>query len=132
MVLLDSTAPATAAKPRATSPGDGGSYNIMGRVSIVGRVSALSRSRLDLVWGLYGQLDYRSMPRSLDEVRARMATASHVRNTIGEFIQATASMDQAASLGDFADEPLVALTAAAENAAWLAALNEMASSPPAS
>ena len=41
-------------------------------------------------------------------------------------------MDQAASLGDFADEPLVVLTAAAENAAWLAALNEMASSPPAS
>jgi len=61
-----------------------------------------------------------------------MATASHVRNTIGEFIQATASMDQAPSLGDFADEPLVVLTAAAENAAWLAALNEMASSPPAS
>jgi hypothetical protein len=43
-----------------------------------------------------------------------MATASHVRNTIGECIQATASMDQAASLGDFTDEPLVVLTAAAE------------------
>ena len=34
--------------------------------------------------------------------------------------------------GYFADEPSVVLTAAAENAAWLAALNEMASSPPAS
>src|SRR5258705_4091472 len=33
MVLVDSTAPASAAKPRATSPGGEGSYDIMGRVS---------------------------------------------------------------------------------------------------
>ena len=33
MVLVDSTAPASAAKPEATPPGDGGSYDLMGRVS---------------------------------------------------------------------------------------------------
>jgi hypothetical protein len=55
-----------------------GSYDIMGRVSALILVSArLSLGRL------HGQLDYDSVPpRSRDEVRASMATASHVRSTI--------------------------------------------------
>jgi hypothetical protein len=40
-----------------------------------------------------------------------LATASHVRSTIDEYIQVGSSMDQAASLGDFADKPLVVPTA---------------------
>jgi pimeloyl-ACP methyl ester carboxylesterase len=87
MVLVDSTAPASAAKPGATSSGDGGSYDIMGRVSALVSTSA----RLGL-GRLVGQLSYGSLPpRSRDEVRASIATASNLRSTIDEFIQANAS-----------------------------------------
>jgi pimeloyl-ACP methyl ester carboxylesterase len=106
MVLVDSTAPASAAKP-AASPYDGGSYDVLGRVSALVSTSArLGVSRL------YGQLEHGSLPpRSRDEARASNATASHVRSTIDEYVQANASTQQAASLGDFADKPLVVLTA---------------------
>ena len=88
MVLVDSTAPASAAKPGAPSPGDGGSYDVMGRVSALVSTSA----RLGL-GRLYGQFDFGSLPpRSRDEVRASVATASTLRSTIDEYVQATASM----------------------------------------
>jgi pimeloyl-ACP methyl ester carboxylesterase len=123
MVLVDSTAPASAAKPGATSRGDGGAYDVMGRGSALVSASA----RLGLA-RLYGQLDYGSLPqRSRDEVRASLATASNVRSTIDEYIQATSSIGQAASLGDFADKPLVVLTAGiGGDAAGSAAQNDMA------
>ena len=107
MVLVDSTAPASATKPAAASPSDGGSYDVMGRVSALASVSArLGLSRL------YGQLEHGSLPPAYrDEARASNATASHVRSTIDEYVQANASAKQAASLGDFADKPLVVLTA---------------------
>jgi pimeloyl-ACP methyl ester carboxylesterase len=107
MVLVDSTAPASAAKPKATPPGDGDSYDVMGRVSALVSTSA----RLGL-GRLYGHFAFGSLPpQSRDEVRASLATASNLRSTIDEFVQATASMEQAASLGAFADKPLVVLTA---------------------
>jgi pimeloyl-ACP methyl ester carboxylesterase len=123
MVLVDSTAPASAAKPGAASPSDGGSYDIMGRLSALGSTSA----RLGL-GRLYGQFAYGSLPpRSLDEVRANLATASNLRSTIDEFIQTNASTEQAASLTDFADKPLVVLTAGSgHDAAWSAAQNDLA------
>ena len=40
MVLVDSTAPASAAKHGAASPDDGGSYDVLGRVSALASVSA--------------------------------------------------------------------------------------------
>ena len=106
LVLVDSTAPASAAKP-AASPYDGGSYDALGRLSALASTSArLGLSRL------YGQLEHGSLPpRSRDEARASNATASHVRSTIDEYVAANASTQQAASLGDFADKPLVVLTA---------------------
>ncbi|MCA1708362.1 MAG: hypothetical protein LC808_35830 [Actinobacteria bacterium] len=107
MVLVDSTAPTSAAEPGGTSHGVGSSYDIMGRVSALVSVSA----RLGL-GRLYGQFVFGSLPpRSRDEVRASLATASNLRSTIDEFVKAPASMQQAASLGDFADKPLVVLTA---------------------
>jgi pimeloyl-ACP methyl ester carboxylesterase len=123
MVLVDSTAPASAPNPRATSPGDRGSYDVMGRVSALVSVSA----RLGL-GRLYGQFDYGSLPpRSRDEARASVANASQVRSTIEEYVQAGFSVEQAASLGDFADKPLVVLTAGTGSAAsWFAAQNAMA------
>jgi pimeloyl-ACP methyl ester carboxylesterase len=108
MVLVDSTAPASAAKPRAAaSPGDKGSYDVLGRVSALISTSA----RLGL-GRLYGQFDYGSLPpRPRDEARASVATASQLRSTIDEYVQASDSMEQAASLDDFADKPLHVLTA---------------------
>ncbi len=123
MVLVDSTAPASAAKPGAASPDDGGSYDVLGRVSALVSVSA----RLGL-GRLYAQLAYGGLPpRSRDEVRATGATASNLRSTIDEYVQANASTQEAASLRDFADKPLVVLTAGVgSDATHLAAQNHLA------
>jgi pimeloyl-ACP methyl ester carboxylesterase len=109
MVLVDSTAPASAAKPGAASPYHGGSYDVLGRVSALASVSA----RLG-VGRLFSHFSFGSLPpRSRDEVRATGATANNLRSTIDEYVQANASVQQAASLTDFADKPLVVLTAGA-------------------
>jgi pimeloyl-ACP methyl ester carboxylesterase len=123
MVLVDSTAPASAAKPGTPSPGHGGSSDGMSRVSAL--VSTAARLGLGR---LYAQSDFGSLPpRSRDEVRASVATASTLRSTIDEYLQATASTEQAAALGDFADKPLIVLTAGSgHDAAWSAAQNRMA------
>ncbi|HZH20497.1 MAG TPA: alpha/beta fold hydrolase, partial [Geodermatophilus sp.] len=71
MVLVDSTAPApapaSAAKPRATPLGDGGSYDLTGRVSAL--VSTSARLGLGRLFGV--------------------PTASHLRSTIDEYVQAS-------------------------------------------
>src|SRR5512132_2666503 len=123
MVLVDSTALASAANPRAASPGHGGSSNGMSRVSAL--VSTAARLGLGR---LYAQVDFGSLPpRSRDEVRASVATASTLRSTIDEYVQAAASTAQAAALRDFADKPLIVLTAGSgHDAAWSAAQNRMA------
>jgi pimeloyl-ACP methyl ester carboxylesterase len=122
MVLVDSTAPA-AANPGTASPGQGGSSNGMSRVSaLVSTAARLGLARL------YAQFDFGSLPpRSRDEVRASFATASMLRSTIDEYVQASASSQQAAALGDFADKPLIVLTAGSgHDAAWSTAQNRMA------
>jgi pimeloyl-ACP methyl ester carboxylesterase len=119
MVLVDSTAPASAANPGTASPGHGG----MSRVSAL--VSAAARLGLGR---LYAQSAFGSLPpRSRDEVRASVATPSTLGSTIDEYVQATVSSEQAAALGDFADKPLIVLTAGrGHDAAWSAAQNRMA------
>jgi pimeloyl-ACP methyl ester carboxylesterase len=123
MVLVDSTAPASAADPGTPSPGHGGSDDGMRRVSAL----VSSSARLGLA-RLYGQVDFGSLPpRSRDEVRASVATPSVLRSTIDEYLQAGASVEQAAALGDFADKPLIVLTAGSgHDAAWFAAQNRLA------
>jgi pimeloyl-ACP methyl ester carboxylesterase len=124
MVLVDSTAPASAANPGTPSPSHGGSSDGMGRVSaLVSTVARLGLARL------YARFDFGSLPpRSRDEVRASDATPSTLRSTIDEYVQAAASSEQAAALGDFADKPLIVLTAGSgHDAAWSAAQNRMAS-----
>lgn len=122
MVLVDSTAPRSAAKPAAASPGDGGSYDVMGRVSAL--VSASARLGLGRLYGQFAVADL--PPRSQDEVRASVATASNLRSTIDEYVQANASVQQAASLTDFADKPLVVLTAGVgSDATHVAAQNHL-------
>ena len=123
MVLVDSTAPASAADPGTPSPGHGGSSDGMSRVSaLVSPAARLGLARL------YAQFDFGSLPpRSRDEVRASVATPSTLRSTIDEYVQAAASSEQAAALRDFADKPLIVLTAGSgHDAAWSAAQNHMA------
>jgi pimeloyl-ACP methyl ester carboxylesterase len=124
MVLVDSTAPASAAKPRATSsPGAVGSYDVMGRVSALVSISA----RIGLA-RLYSPAEGGSLPPQYrEEVRANIATASNTRSTMDEYVQANTSMEQAASLRSFADKPLVVLTAGVgSDAAHLASQNDLA------
>jgi pimeloyl-ACP methyl ester carboxylesterase len=123
MVLVDSTAPASAANAGAPSPGHGGSDAAMSRVSVL--VSTAARVGLAR---LYAQFAWGSLPpRSREEVRASDATASTLRSTIDEYVQAAASVEQAAALGDFAGKPLIVLTAGSgHDAAWSAAQNRMA------
>jgi pimeloyl-ACP methyl ester carboxylesterase len=123
MVLVDSTAPASAADPGTASSGHGGSDDGMRRVSAL----VSSSARLGLA-RLYGQVDFGSLPpRSREEVRASVATASALRSTIDEYLQAAASVEQAAALRDLADKPLIVLTAGSgHDAAWSAAQNRLA------
>src|SRR5512133_3910345 len=123
MVPVDSTAPASAANPGTPSPDHGGSHDGMRRVSAL--VSAAARLGLGR---LYGQSAFGSLPpRSRDEVRASVATPSTLRSTIDEYVQASASSEQAAALRDLADKPLIVLTAGSgHDAAWSAAQNRMA------
>ncbi|MCX6499211.1 MAG: alpha/beta hydrolase [Arthrobacter sp.] len=120
MVLVDSTAPA-AAGPIAS--GDAGAHDIMNRASAL--LSASARLGLGR---LYGQFDYGSLPpRSRDEARASAATARQLRSTIDEYIRASTSMEQAASLADFGAKPLVVLTAGSGSApGWSASQNALA------
>src|SRR5215211_7706298 len=123
MVLVDSTAPASAANPGMPSPGHGGSSNGMSRVSAL--VSTAARLGLGR---LYAQSAFGSLPpRSRDEVRASVATPSTLRSTIDEYVQATSSTEQAAALRNFADKPLVVLTAGiGSDATHLADQNHLA------
>lgn len=87
MVLVDSTAPGTVAKSTAASLG--GSDDLTGRVSAL--VSTSARLGLARLVGL--------------------PTASHLRSTIDEYLRTSSHTAEAASLRDFADKPLVVLTA---------------------
>jgi hypothetical protein len=100
-----------------------------GEPSHWGRAAALASSSARLGLNrLYAQSDYGSLPpRSRDEARATVATANQVRSTIDEYIQAGSSVKQAASLDEFADKPLVVLTAGSGNdATWSTAQKAMA------
>jgi pimeloyl-ACP methyl ester carboxylesterase len=121
MVLVDSTAPAS--KPGTASPGDQGSDNVLSRVSAL--ASASARLGLGRLYGRFAAGDL--PPRSRDEVRATSATASNLRSTIDEYLQASTSVKQAAALRDFADKPLIVLTAGSGNdPTWLAKQNHLA------
>lgn len=123
MVLVDSTPPASAAKPEAASPDQGGSSGLMSRASALVSLSG----RLGLA-RLIAQSDYGNLPpTSRDEMRASAATAGYVQSTVDEYIQASASAEEAASLVDFADKPLIVLTAGdGSDQAWLTAQDNLA------
>ena len=120
MVLMDSTARAGAG---AAPPGGRTSYDGLGRVSAL----VSSSARLG-VGRLFAKLSADGLPSGFrEEVSAKMATASSVRSMIDEYVQASAAARQAAALTDFADKPLVVLTAGSgHDAAWMAAQDQLA------
>jgi pimeloyl-ACP methyl ester carboxylesterase len=120
MVLIDSTG---SHLPASTSPQSWGPDDILARASVLASTSA--RLGVGRLFGLgYGSLP----PQSDNEVRAKLATSPSLRSTIDEFLQASASEHEAASLTDFGDKPLVVLTAGDGNdAAWMAAQNKTVS-----
>jgi pimeloyl-ACP methyl ester carboxylesterase len=89
MVLVDSTAPASAASATRAAPADGASSDLRERVTTLVSTSA----RLGLT-------------RLMD-----LPTVSAVRSTIDEYGLGGSSSREAASLRDFGDKPLVVLTA---------------------
>lgn len=119
MVLVDSTAPTSGETPATAAA----SSDLMSRASALLSSSArLGVGRL-MTHFIYGSLP----PQSRGEVRATDSTASALRSTIDEYMQGNASMDQANALTDFADKPLVVLTAGENNDAdWVAAHDQMA------
>jgi pimeloyl-ACP methyl ester carboxylesterase len=123
MVLVDSTAPASPATLKTASRYDGGSYNVLGRVSAL--ISSTARLGLGR---LYAQVASGGLPpRSEGEVRANVATANNLRSTIDEYVQANASTQEAAPLRTFGDKPLVVLTAGVgSGAAHVADQNHLA------
>jgi pimeloyl-ACP methyl ester carboxylesterase len=120
LVLIDSTAPASAPAPRTSSAG---SYEPMSRVSAL-----LSTSARFGLTRLYASLDYGSLPpRSREEVRASVATAENLQSTIDEYVQGSASAKEAAGLEDFGHKPLFVLTAGEGTAAgWMAKQDKLA------
>lgn len=123
MVLIDSTAPVPAAEPNAAAQAEEDSYDLLGRVSAL--VSATARLG---VGRLYAQFDYDSLPPdSRAEARAAVARGSQLGSTVEEYLVASASMKQAATLLSFADKPLVVLAAGTGSApGWSAQQEAMA------
>ncbi|WP_198668877.1 alpha/beta hydrolase [Homoserinimonas sp. OAct 916] len=107
MVLVDSSDSSPAVNPGSASPGAVGSYDVLGRVAAL--VSIAGRFGLAR---LYAPVEAGSLPpRARDEVRASIATANSLRSTIDEYVQANASGQEATSMRDFGDKPLIVLTA---------------------
>jgi pimeloyl-ACP methyl ester carboxylesterase len=105
MVLVDSTDRASAAEPRTAAPYHAGSYDVLGRFSAL--VSTSARLGLGRLVGV--------------------PTASQLRSTIDEYVQANASAEEAAALRSFADKPLIVLTAGVgSDAKHVASQNDLA------
>ena len=119
LVLLDATAP----KPGPALPTRTDSYSVLGRVSaLFSAVAHLGAGRL------IAQASYSSLPPHFrGEARANASTARHLGSFIEEFVAANTSMQQAASLTNLTDKPLIVLTADTGNAAgWQQKQDQMA------
>ena len=120
MVLVDSTAPAAATAGRV-------------RRELLRRHRSRSprwpRSPPGWVWPAWSATSSTTACRRGQAARCEpgTTTAGNLRSTIDEYGNASASAQQAAALRDFADKPLVVLTAGVgHDAAWSTAQNHLA------
>lgn len=120
MVLIDSTAPTSPARS-AELPAT--RNDVLVRASSL--VSLVSRVGLGRVYAL---TSYGTLPSSArDEVRASISTPATLRSTVDEYLQGSASMQEAAALTSLGDTPLVVLTAGQGSAeSWFAAQADLA------
>ena len=106
LVLVDSTAPASDRDPESAQLTRADADDTKSRVSALG--SGAARLGLGRLFGV--------------------ATPSHLRSTIDEYIQAGSSVQQAAALRNFTDKPLVVLTAGTGSPpSWAASQEALAS-----
>ena len=123
MVLIDSTAPASSFDPATAAPADPGAYDVVSRIAAL--VSTPARLGVSRLYAPAEAADLPPQPRG--EVRASIASTTNLRSLIEEFLQGNASAQQAAALRDFADKPLVVLTAGVGSASdHLAAQDRLA------
>jgi pimeloyl-ACP methyl ester carboxylesterase len=107
LVLIDSTASQEPAKSVIPSAVDEDSYDAVGRFSVLASLSA----RVGLA-RLYGDLAGGSLPADSEEqLRFDAAQADTVRSVVEEYLRGGEAGQEAASLRDFGDKPLVVLTA---------------------
>jgi pimeloyl-ACP methyl ester carboxylesterase len=121
MVLVDTTAPATAGPP---TPADGhGESDALRRVSTLASTTA----RFGLP-RLYAAVSFGDLPaQSRDDVRTSVASSTTVRSVVDEYLAGSASIRDASALRDFGDKPLVVLTAGVGNSGtWVAAQDRLA------
>jgi pimeloyl-ACP methyl ester carboxylesterase len=107
MVLIDSTAPhhdGVGATPR---PASSRSYDVLARFAAL--TSSVSRLGAGRLYAKVAPFDLPAAER--DQVRVSTAAPGMLRTTIEEYGRANDSMQEAASLRDFGDKPLVALSA---------------------
>jgi pimeloyl-ACP methyl ester carboxylesterase len=119
MVLLDSTAP----NPGSAHPASTESSTVPGRVSaLMPAVAHLGVGRL------IAQSSYDDLPPEVqDSARANGSTVRDLDSSLQEFLQGSASIQQAASLTDLGAKPLVVLTAdTGSDARWQAAQQHLA------
>ena len=107
MVLIDSTSPDYDADGATSHPSAAGSYDLVGRVAAL--TSSVARLGLGRLYAAVAPADL--PPREQAQVQASSATAATVRSTLEEYARANASVVEAASLRDFADKPLMVLSA---------------------
>ncbi len=110
MVLIDSTAPhydGAGVTPAL------GSYDVLRRGAAL--ASSAGRVGVGRLYALIASVDL--PPRERDEVRVGTAMPGTIGSTLEEYLRANDSMQEAASLRDFGDKPLVVLSAGVGSAA---------------
>ncbi len=113
MVLIDSTAPHYDGAGVTPTPAAPGSYDVLRRVAAL--ASSAARVGVGRLYAVVAPVDLPSRER--DEVRVATAMPGTIGSTIEEYLRANDSMQDAASLRDFGDKPLVVLSAGVGSAA---------------
>jgi pimeloyl-ACP methyl ester carboxylesterase len=113
LVLIDSTASKEPAK--SVVPSDRTSADSGGRIPVLASLAA----RVGVARVL-GQLNAGGLPtESQAETRISNAQARWVSSTVDEYMRSGASAQEAASLRDFGDKPLLVVTAGRHPEAWM-------------
>jgi pimeloyl-ACP methyl ester carboxylesterase len=119
LVLIDSTAAEEPAKS-VVPASDASSDDVVARLSTLATFAA----RVGLA-RVAGRLDWGTLPPdSRDEIRASTAQAGWLRSTVDEYMRASDSAREAASLRYFGDKPLFVVTAGEHPASWITAQKE--------